>query len=661
MTEELKSKLNILKDFNVVVYGTGVIAERFLDEAADYSIMGVLDNIRKNGSFKGYRILDWCDINDNNSIVLVICALESNYKVIYERIKENYRGKFLDVIGVNGRSIKEYHWADYDLERVVAISKVSKEKLYYEIDRHKYISFDIFDTLVMRKVLDPSDIFDIVQDSLLALKIDFPSFKEQRIAIGRESKYQNIDNIYECLNNENISDEKIEQIKRLEIETEKRMIVPRKDIVEAFRYALSKDKVVTLISDMYLSAKIIRDILADNGIEGYNNILVSCDIGKRKDEEGGLFNYYLSIYGIDDPKQCLHIGDNEESDIKQALFEGMDVYQIYKALDMAKISYIRNILKFKNFNEKLIAGYVISKVFNSPFEINKNNGKVIVDSWSMFGEIFIYPIMYDYIQGILSFCTTEKPSCILFAARDGYLPYLVYERVKKRLFWRDMPDARYLLISRTAAISLCSNIEKLKFISRVYKNKIHELSLDDVLNEFGRISNKERYMSYLKRLGVDQNGKNIFCEFYSKGTTQLLIEDMFDNIAGYYYMHQVIEGEYPTRIDSTYLINSESVNREYKFFQRYEEPIERVLSSNTGKFLYIDNEEKPVFGKDLRTGEEKDAIREIQQAVCNAIDESYFTNKMEDGSLREVISFLLQCINDGNIVCQGISKELFDL
>ena len=42
----------------------------------------------------------------------------------------------------------------------------SRAELIHAISEHEIISFDVFDTLIMRKTLYPEDVFEIVQNRL---------------------------------------------------------------------------------------------------------------------------------------------------------------------------------------------------------------------------------------------------------------------------------------------------------------------------------------------------------------------------------------------------------------------------------------------------------------------------------------------------------------
>ena len=126
------------------------------------------------------------------------------------------------------------------------------------IEKYQIISFDMYDTLVNRNVMNPEDVFSLVEWKYNKSVIDgnkILGFREKRVHayhVAYEKKKASccLDDIY----NELIGyDDVIKNtLKSIEIEIEKKISVPNKDIVELFEYAKNLGKRVVIISDMYL-------------------------------------------------------------------------------------------------------------------------------------------------------------------------------------------------------------------------------------------------------------------------------------------------------------------------------------------------------------------------------------------------------------------------
>ena len=128
-----------------------------------------------------------------------------------------------------------------------------EEALKKIIEKYEAISFDIWDTLIARTVLQPEDVFSIVENRAKQMEIEVLDFRMHR----HEAVFQvvcanpNISEIYDALQKAaNLSDSTKETLMQLEIQAESEVIVPRKAMVEVLNYAVLQGKRVNLISDL---------------------------------------------------------------------------------------------------------------------------------------------------------------------------------------------------------------------------------------------------------------------------------------------------------------------------------------------------------------------------------------------------------------------------
>ena len=187
---------------------------------------------------------------------------------------------------------------------------LSFERIREKIRDKALISFDIFDTLLCRKVPEPRDVFAIVERR--ALQAGYPAEKLAAIRERAESGQPGctIDDIYELLGAYYGWPRETEAaMKALELDTEREQLAPNPAVVELLRFARSEGKRVVLTSDMYLPGPILRSLLAENGIEGYEALFVSCECGR--DKRGGLFRELLALEAA---SAILHIGDQPVAD-----------------------------------------------------------------------------------------------------------------------------------------------------------------------------------------------------------------------------------------------------------------------------------------------------------------------------------------------------------
>ena len=187
-------------------------------------------------------------------------------------------------------------------------------------DESEIISFDVFDTLILRKC-QPHEVFAFV-----SVKCGIKSFMSDRIEAEHRARMKSrreevtLDEIYDELS-VIYGNERIEELKALEIESEFEVIYPSSELKEFFDLMKQKHKRIIIISDMYLPVNIIEAMLERCGYDGYESVCVSSEYGLTK-RHGSLFAHVLQDKGIS-PEKVLHIGDNMISDYIMPKQNGM--------------------------------------------------------------------------------------------------------------------------------------------------------------------------------------------------------------------------------------------------------------------------------------------------------------------------------------------------
>lgn len=183
----------------------------------------------------------------------------------------------------------------------------------------KIVSFDIFDTLIVRNVSIPETVFELVKNRYNEehSECKLPDhFSKLRIAAERNTRkkagireitleeiYSNLDEINDCQKKE---------VSRIEIELECAICQPNYEMQFFFKKLVEKDIPIIIISDMYLSREIIGRILKKCGYSGYKKLYVSSEIGDTK-ASGILFEKVMDDMQIRG-EELLHIGDNIRGD-----------------------------------------------------------------------------------------------------------------------------------------------------------------------------------------------------------------------------------------------------------------------------------------------------------------------------------------------------------
>ena len=170
--------------------------------------------------------------------------------------------------------------------------RYSNEEVKKVIDDCDVISFDIFDTLLLRPYYEPHDVF-----RHLERLNDAPGFYESRKnaeAVARQVYSEKEDicfsQIYEFI------EDKYKSLKEKELDLESKILFQNQFMKEIYDYCLEKGKKVIIVSDMYLSKDFLENVLKRNGYTGFEKLFVSSEFGKMK-YSGNLFRVFMHVCG----------------------------------------------------------------------------------------------------------------------------------------------------------------------------------------------------------------------------------------------------------------------------------------------------------------------------------------------------------------------------
>lgn len=156
-----------------------------------------------------------------------------------------------------------------------------------ENPRYKVISFDIFDTLVLRPSIFPTDLFVVAgreckQNDFFALvRKNCESLARQKQAVGEDEILYS--DIYDVMKNAyEYSEDEIERLLQAELECEYSLLSARNSAQKLFYLAKKLGKKVIIVSDIYLPYSFISKMLAHCGYEGYDKLYLSSEYKMTK-------------------------------------------------------------------------------------------------------------------------------------------------------------------------------------------------------------------------------------------------------------------------------------------------------------------------------------------------------------------------------------------
>ena len=315
------------------------------------------------------------------------------------------------------------------------------------------ISFDAFDTLLLRPVEDPRDLFYFVGQ-----KLSCPDFRTLRIRAEEEARQKNLsvggcgevtlEEIWEILAARTGLD--AQEGLRAEWETERQFCYANPLFLPVLAALRRMGKTLVIASDMYLGEERIRRLLLEAGLGEFDGCFVSCD-RKASKHEGTLFDQIQKRFG----SSCryLHVGDHPQADYRMAREKGWEAVWVASAHETGRPFRVRRM---------------------SPVVGSMYRG---LASQRLHGEGRRYSPLYEfgYLYGGLfavGFCRflhrrarEKKIGRLLFLARDGEIFHKVY-----RLLYPD-GDTRYVYWSRRAALKLSVDGRRQEYFQRFLRDK----------------------------------------------------------------------------------------------------------------------------------------------------------------------------------------------
>lgn len=433
------------KDMRIAIYGLGRRSATLLPGIKDYNVVGLLDRDRSNigQELCDIKVIAIDNIEDKADII-IINSDPSNYEIIFKRISNMvsipvyYSDGRLAHIDENDMAYQDNpYWSS------------SYNDLKRRIDNAQIVSFDIFDTLIMRKIFSPEDVFRLLGNRTKELNINTDIGAVRAKISAKCDSCASIDDIYMAIKQEtDLSDEVIEDIKTIERDIDEQLCVARNDIAKLYEYCIESGKEVYLISDMYYTLQDIKQLLDKCGLSVIDDrhIWISCE--KKKDKiSGSMWKEYLTAVG--ENVKCIHIGDNKIGDIENPAKYGIDSYYVMSGKDMVMNSSISELASHVNtVSDSICLGIVIAKLFNSPFALCSNKGKVSFDNSEVYGYCVYGPLLEKFLIWLYYNSRKDGIDKLLFFARDGYFLEKDYRIVAELLDDGYKQDWCYLPISR---------------------------------------------------------------------------------------------------------------------------------------------------------------------------------------------------------------------
>lgn len=377
----------------------------------------------------------------------------------------------------------------------------SPKKLAVRLKQYDIISFDVFDTLVLRPFAVPTDLFFLVGKKLGYL--DFERIRrEMEWRARQKAKKQTghyevtLEQIYEEMETQAGIPKDIGM--QAEIETELELCFGNPYMLEVFRYLKESGKTIICTSDMYLPKAVIKKMVEKCGFResdraaGICEYFISCEEGAAKGN-GSLFERVKDTYGP--YKKYIHMGDNPAADVKWARKSGFDA-EFYQNVNIAGMPY-------RAENMSIINGSVYRGIVNAHI----HNGLCEYSQEYELGFIYGGLFVLGYCQWIHEYVRTHDIDKILFLSRDGEILHRVYDM----LYPNESKEGKteYVYWSRLAATKMSARYFKYDYFRRFLHHKVNQgytleeifksMELEDMLTDMCRNINLSRYEKFVDK------------------------------------------------------------------------------------------------------------------------------------------------------------------
>lgn len=294
-------------------------------------------------------------------------------------------------------------------------------KLKQQVKKFDVISFDIFDTLLCRPYMHPTDLFKHLEKMEGAT-----GFAKERIKAENRArqKFKN----YTEINYDEIYDEiapKFKNLKEKELELEAQTLYVNPDIKKIYDYALSLGKKIIIISDMYLKPDYLEKVLKSKGYINFEKLYVSSESRKNK-HSCELFNYAINDLSLK-ASQILHFGDHYHSDVNMAKICGISAFHCEKPSDYFLSKKENRWLKdlYESNRDSLTISIILAMLVRKSLTLTK------ISFWQKIGYYLGGPACYGLTKFMLDEINKENIKEAVFVARDGYVLQKIFNIFQK--------------------------------------------------------------------------------------------------------------------------------------------------------------------------------------------------------------------------------------
>lgn len=636
MLEEFGNRFGVYKQKNIVFYLKEFNPTPYFNKYSDFKFIGIMDNYINYGSAFDKEILSYERAVELQTEMIIIASEPVYFEVIRKRIAGFCRQNHILLFTIDGTRLS--------VERSIVCDEsvyfnLNAEWVKEKINTYNVISFDVYDTLLMKRVLSNMDLYELIADQIRKKENISFDFSKMRMLSQKELEnskiYVTLELIYKRIKEKTgITSECAEQLMNMERDLNKQLTIPRYEMLKLFQYAVSKGKRIFLVEDSYLSRSDMETLLKEHGIVGYEKLLLSCEEKKMC-----LFRKLLKYTD----NRILYIGTAYEQELNLPKSANIDICRILSVEDMLSLSVYGQRKSPDRLYEKLKWGLFAAKIFNSPFALFHTSGRGKISKTEDIAYLFVAPLVMDFMFWFVKKVKEDEIDEILFGARDGYLVEKLYQLMIEQTDMDNCPHGIYFWTSRLictmTALFTAEDIKKacnmpfigspeqllaqrymlsqediLKFEEEKYQDTTQYIleHTDKILSKAEQV--RKEYLLYGKKCGIHTNKKIAFFDFVASGTCQKSMEKIFqEKFRGYYFYRLFSEDKLQLDI-SSYIEQNVGIEENSLF-------MECIFTSSDPAVALVDESGNPLFTNENRTNEEIWYCEKLQNGILDYVND----------------------------------------
>jgi len=328
----------------------------------------------------------------------------------------------------------------------------------------KVVTFDLFDTLLIRRIHDPDLVKLPVARFISELSrqynctVGWQKVQDLRDEIERHHRAETgktFDDHEACypqymtellcqIFGDDDGPTLLEKVSAYEIFMENSMLVPRIELVDWVKELAVAEKRIFIISDMYLPATHLKQLVAHAGmLDLVEDVISSADSFLAKASGKG-YGLVAEKYGVD-YKDWLHIGDNGFSDGLRAVEAGIEALIINDPREEQRKSIVKRYYNYSD-GKPFWRGRILQQLMAPHEGENSTQPPLYVEGYN-----FIGPMIGLFVQRIAELCLDKNITKVFFLSREGWTFKRYWEQAMPALYPQGgLPEIEYLYVSRMA-------------------------------------------------------------------------------------------------------------------------------------------------------------------------------------------------------------------